>query len=112
MVLVILAARSSLADHYHVPSGSMLPTVDLGDRILVNKLAYGFRVPFSNRYPVETDGPDYGPRRIPEDKYLLVGDNRGNSRDGRMFGLVDRSAILGRAEGIFLGRAGFTWQPL
>lgn len=183
MVLLILAARSSLADHYHVPTGSMLPTIDLGDHILVNKLAYGFRVPFSNWYLVEAGGPghgdvvvcespddgevlikrvigvpgdtvvihgghvtingtvapiratgrgltetlggkthsvslssgggpDYGPRRIPEDKYLLVGDNRGNSRDGRMFGLVDRSAILGRAVGVFLDRAGFAWRPL
>jgi hypothetical protein len=29
-----------------------------------------------------------------------------------MFGLVDRSAILGRAVGIFLGREGFSWKPL
>jgi hypothetical protein len=29
-----------------------------------------------------------------------------------MFGLVDRSAILGRAVGVFLGREGFFWKPL
>ena len=94
LVLVILAARSSLADHYYVPSGSMLPTIELGDRILVNKLAYGFRVP------------------VPADKYYLLGDNRGNSYDSRFFGLVDRSAILGRAVGVFLGREGFSFKPL
>jgi len=143
LVLVILAARSSLADHYYVPSGSMLPTIDLGDRILVNKLAYGFRVPFSNWYLVESEGPQHKDvvvfespedgevlikrvigcpgdivtvrgRRVvvPANKYYLLGDNRGNSHDGRMFGLVDRSAILGRAVGVFLGREGFSWKPL
>ena len=44
---VLLAARSSLADHYHVPSGSMEPTVEVGDRVLVAKAAYGLRLPFS-----------------------------------------------------------------
>jgi signal peptidase I len=143
LVLVILAARSSLADHYYVPSGSMLPTIELGDRILVNKLAYGFRVPFSNWYLVESQGPQRGDvvvfespedgevlikrvvgcpgdivairgRRVPvpANKYYLLGDNRGNSYDSRFFGLVDRSAILGRAVGVFLGREGFAWKPL
>ena len=75
LVLVILAARSSLADHYHVPSGSMLPTIDLGDRILVNKLAYGFRVPFSNWYLVESEGPQRGDVVVfesPEDGEVLI----------------------------------------
>src|SRR5262245_8847237 len=45
-VLVVLIARSSLADHYEVPSGSMLPTVRIGDHVLVSKLAYGLRAPF------------------------------------------------------------------
>jgi signal peptidase I len=42
---VTLAARASLADHYHVPSGSMEPTIRVGDRLLVDKRAYGLRVP-------------------------------------------------------------------
>lgn len=42
-------------------------------------------------------GPDFGPLRIPQGKVLLLGDNRGNSRDGRFFGLVDREQVLGRA---------------
>jgi signal peptidase I len=37
-------------------------------------------------------GPDFGPTRVPEDKYLVLGDNRGNSKDGRYFGWVDRGA--------------------
>lgn len=48
MIATILAARSSLADHYHVPSGSMQETLQIGDRVLVDKRAYGFRVPFTS----------------------------------------------------------------
>ena len=47
IIVLILAARSSLADHYYVPSGSMEYTLMPGDRVLVSKLAYGLRVPFS-----------------------------------------------------------------
>ena len=47
MLFLILAVRSSLADHYHVPSGSMQYTLQEGDRVFVNKAAYGLRVPFT-----------------------------------------------------------------
>lgn len=47
IITLILAARSSLADHYYVPSGSMEYTLMPGDRVLVNKLAYGLRLPFT-----------------------------------------------------------------
>ncbi len=48
MALIVFSARSSLADWYEVPSGSMLPTIQLGDRIVVNKLAYDLRIPFTS----------------------------------------------------------------
>ena len=38
---VLTVARGSLADHYRVPTGSMEPTVEPGDRIVVAKVAYG-----------------------------------------------------------------------
>ena len=44
---IVLTAKSVLADWYHVPTGSMKPTIVEGDRLFVNKLAYGLRVPFS-----------------------------------------------------------------
>jgi len=75
LVLVVLAARSSLADHYTVPSGSMRPTVEVGDRILVDKLAYGLRLPFSNWYLAEFDGPRAGDVIVfesPEDGTVLL----------------------------------------
>jgi len=47
LIALLLAARSTLADHYYVPSGSMEYTLHIGDRVIVDKRAYGFRVPFT-----------------------------------------------------------------
>lgn len=47
IIIGVFAVRSSLADHYFVPSGSMEFTLLPGDRVLVNKAAYGLRVPFT-----------------------------------------------------------------
>lgn len=55
MALIVFSARSSLADWYEVPSGSMLPTIVEGDRIFVNKLAHNLRIPFSTYELVELD---------------------------------------------------------
>jgi signal peptidase I len=44
-----LGLRSSVAETYRVVSGSMIPTFMVGDRVLVNKLAYGLKLPFMNR---------------------------------------------------------------
>ncbi|MAD73980.1 MAG: signal peptidase I [Rheinheimera sp.] len=44
---LMLVFRSAVADWNDVPSGSMQPTIEIGDRILVNKMAYDLRVPFS-----------------------------------------------------------------
>jgi signal peptidase I len=179
----MLSARSSLADHYQIPSGSMMPTIQIGDRVVVNKVAYGMRVPFSevqllrfsgpergdvavlrspenedtlikrvvavpgdvvmvrggrlwlNGRPVPIEGtgahpreriagsdhpisfedgggPDFGPVRLRAEQYLVMGDNRGNSRDGRSFGLVDRKAFLGRAIAVFWSGGRPAWRGL
>lgn len=180
---VILVARSSFADHYRVPSGSMEPTVQVGDQICVNKAAYGLRIPDTDTYILESTGPergdvvvltspvdgevllkrvaalpgdvvevdagrvtidgkpmpvrgeggsviedldghahalgvdygggpDFGPTRVPAGKYLMLGDNRGNSNDGRSFGWVDRKAILGHAVAVCLRDGKPVWRGL
>jgi signal peptidase I len=176
---VAFTARASLADHYRVPSGSMEPTVHVGDRIVVSKAAYGLRLPMTDTYVVRyaapargdvvvieppddesrhvTDadvlgsvllkrvvavegdlvevrdgrvhidgrevpearisldsggGPDLGPVRVPAGKVLLLGDNRGNSRDGRTFGFVDREHVLGRAVSVIARDGRFSLQAL
>ena len=48
MVLVVFSFRSAIADWNDVPTGSMRPTIMIGDRIFVNKLAYDLKIPFTN----------------------------------------------------------------
>lgn len=59
-ILVVVAARSSIADWNDVPSGSMEPTILVGDRIVVNKLSYDLRVPFTAMEAVRWGQPERG----------------------------------------------------
>lgn len=45
-IVVALAIRSSVVQAFWVPSGSMLPTIQIGDHLFVNKLAYAVHLPF------------------------------------------------------------------
>ncbi len=189
-IAVMLIFRSAIADWNQVPSGSMVPTILVGDRIVVDKLAYDLRIPFTlqrifrwgepqrgdivtfpspederllvkriigipgdeitledntliingeraSYAPIPQDtlsevpipdafryrffkesvlgnermimlyekrftssGSSFGPVTVPADHYLMLGDNRDNSRDSRVIGFVSRDRILGRAETI------------
>lgn len=59
-ILFVLAIRWALFEPYVIPSGSMLPTLQIRDHILVNKFAYGIRVPFSSKYLVRFGLPERG----------------------------------------------------
>ena len=179
---LIMAGRSTLADHYFVPSGSMEYTLMPGDRVFVDKMAYGVRIPFTNidliprhrvgrgevvifdspadgkrlikrvvavagdrvamnqgmlsingrRLATEPGvwteligeravqlnlqhggGPDIVDLTIPEGMVLAVGDHRGRSLDGRIFGLVREAEIYGRAVAVYYRQGdGFRWQSL
>lgn len=189
MLVVLLAFRSSLADWYDVPSGSMQPTILVGERVVVNKLAYGLSVPFAgwrvatwagpergdvvtfpkpgtgqrmvkrvvavagdvvamrdgrlvldgesvpyrrdepSVWPLRPEDPfahewwleeldgtphpvmttdalarlrDWGPVQVPAGHVLVLGDNRDNSADGRVFGWVPVDSVEGRAEFVAL----------
>ncbi|MCA1839336.1 MAG: signal peptidase I [Actinomycetota bacterium] len=41
--------------------------------------------------------PDYGPLTVPKDKIFMMGDNRNNSQDSRVFGPIPKSSVVGRA---------------
>ena len=169
VVFLILAARSSLADHYVVPTGSMEHTLVPGDRVLVDKTAYGLRVPFTDvvvrdgATPQRGDvvifdspedgtrllkrvvavggdrvrlaggrlevngvlqdepalnlgyggGPDITDTLMPAGQVLVLGDSRGNSRDGRFFGFLPADALYARALRIYYrSDDGFVWRPL
>jgi signal peptidase I len=158
----------------------MEETIQVGDRVLVDKMAHGLRVPFTNieiaagvdvargevvifdspqngtrlikrivaiggdqvalrnghlsinDVPLVADnseedfggrtaqlnlrdggGPDHYIKRIPEGMLLAVGDHRGNSLDGRFFGLISEDDIYGRAVAIYYRRGdAFVWKPL
>ena len=47
-LLVMVLFRSAIADWNQVPTGSMKPTILEGDRVVVNKLAYDLKIPFTS----------------------------------------------------------------
>jgi signal peptidase I len=75
LILVFTAFRSTMADWNDVPTGSMKPTIFEGDRIFVNKLAYGLKVPFTTIHLAHWSGPARGEVVVfysPEDGIRLV----------------------------------------
>ena len=59
-ILLMSVFRSAVADWYTVPTGSMQPTIEVGDRIVVNKMAYDVKVPFSQLSLFTTGEPKRG----------------------------------------------------
>jgi signal peptidase I len=179
VLAAVTVARSSLADHYYVPSGSMEYSLMPGDRVIVDKTAYGVRIPltkidmFGSSTPARGDiavfdsprdgvrlikrivaiggdtvslvngqltingqplgdrkaehfgarnallnlqdggGPDIHELKIPPGMVLAIGDHRGNSLDGRFWGLISERELFGRAIAIYYRRGdGFVWKPL
>ena len=59
-LFMLFTIRWSFADHYYVPSGSMQPTIEIGDQVFVNKMAYDIKIPFTNISLMETNKPKRG----------------------------------------------------
>lgn len=151
-ILVVLVFQHNVGLQAGVPTGSMEPTVNTGDHIIVNCLTYKFNDPkpgeiiafyhkeegkfFPIKYlkrviacPHDTvdirNGKVYVndtlidesrylsedietneflfelPYTLGDDEYFVLGDNRAISNDSRVWGTVDRSDILGKAELVF-----------
>src|SRR5436305_5498108 len=143
-LVVAFVVKTFLVQAFYIPSGSMLPTLQEQDRVLVNKLSYDlhdvhrgdivvFKGPEQAQGQVKDlikrviglpgdtveahDGAVYvngqalnepylgpgittgplEPQHIAPHHYWVMGDNRGNSKDSRFFGAIDKSLIIGRA---------------
>lgn len=58
IILSVTSFKSAIADWHDVPTGSMLPSIEPGDRIVVNKLAYDIKVPFTTWTIAEWSEPE------------------------------------------------------
>ncbi|PAV27185.1 signal peptidase I [Tamilnaduibacter salinus] len=60
VLAIVLVLRSFLVEPFQIPSGSMRPTLEVGDFILVNKFAYGLRLPVLRNEVVDLGDPERG----------------------------------------------------
>ena len=73
-VLLALAIRWALVEAYIIPSGSMLPTLLINDHIFVNKVTYGLRIPWTDKWVIRNNFPERGDVivfRYPENESIL-----------------------------------------
>ena len=105
-VALLVVARSSFANHYVVPSGSMEPTLLPGDRVVVDMSAYGLRVPFTGIELLARGRPAPGDVvvfRSPADgvrlikRVVAVGGQEVALRDGRLW--IDGRPLKVAADG-------------
>ena len=114
VLLAVLVLRGFLVEPFRIPSGSMMPSLLVGDFILVNKFSYGFRLPVTHYRVTEGDRPKRGDVvvfRYPQDQsqdYIkrvvgLPGDkisyyNRRVSVNGELLELTPQQTYQGLAE--------------
>jgi signal peptidase I len=94
-LILALFIRTFIVQAFKIPSGSMIPTLEIGDHILVNKLSYGLRMPFLERYLLQYSHPQRGDVVVfiyPEDRskdfikrVIAVGGDTVELRDKKIF---------------------------
>ena len=60
VILIVFCIRSFLVEPFKIPSGSMIPTLQVGDFILVNKFTYGIRLPIIDQKIIQLNNPQRG----------------------------------------------------
>ncbi len=75
VLVLVLVLRSFLFEPFQIPTGSMIPTLEIGDFILVNKYAYGLRLPVIGTKIMNVDDPQRGEVMVfippHEDQYYI-----------------------------------------
>jgi signal peptidase I len=59
-LLIALVIRGFLVEAFKIPTGSMIPTLEINDHIFVNKCSYGLRIPFVGTYAFTWSAPERG----------------------------------------------------
>ena len=74
-ILVATSFKSAIADWNDIPTGSMKPTILIGDRIIINKLAYDLKIPYTTLHLAQWANPKRGDIVVfysPEDGKRLI----------------------------------------
>lgn len=72
-IILALFIRTFVVQAFKIPSGSMLPTLLIGDHLLVNKFIYGIRIPFTGKILIPVKSPQHGDVvvfRFPKDRSI------------------------------------------
>lgn len=94
-VILALIIRAFIIQAFKIPSGSMIPTFEIGDRIFVNKFIYGARIPFTNFRLPALSQPKRGdiivfvspetPKKDFVKRLIAIGPEKIEIKDGRIY---------------------------
>lgn len=108
ILIIILILRSFVAEPFRIPSGSMIPTLEIGDFVLVKKYSYGLRLPIIQTKIIDTGKPKRGDVVVfryppkPEINYIkrvigLPGDHIKWTADKKL--IINEQAVSYKSEG-------------
>ena len=105
VLIIVTSFKSAVADWYVVPTGSMRPTIVDGDRIFVNKLAYGLKIPYTTWHIAEWGNPQRG------DIVVFYSPSDGQRLVKRVIGLPGDSVAM-RNNQLIINDKRVTYEPI